>query len=275
MKLFYDSLNFKQLWAKLPHHDLWHRALPCLLCGGQVTAEQPQQSASLQSQTSHAATPLSAPKVPLCGYCIQALPWYGAPKCPQCALPVPVARHCGTCLQHPPAFDQTLTAFRYAYPLNRPLQQFKYAQQLAYGQLLVDLTRAHLTLQDMKYTPQALVAMPMHPQRLRARGFNHAHFIAQQLEQHWGIPLIPDACRRLSNTPTQAGLDMKTRTQNLRRAFITESTWHGQHLLLVDDVMTTGASMHALANVFKKAGAASVTALVLARTLKPGEDFSV
>lgn len=73
---------------------------------------------------------------------------------------------------------------------------------------------------------------------------------------------------RVIDTPMQAGMDMKTRTRNLRGAFKSQPSWQGKHVMVVDDVMTTGASMHAVAKVLKQAGAAKVTALVLARTLK-------
>lgn len=110
--------------------------------------------------------------------------------------------------------------------------------------------------------------MPMHLNRVKERGFNHALGLAKQVQQQWKIPLDSEGCMRILDTPTQAGMDMKTRTRSLRGAFATQHSWQGQHVVIVDDVMTTGASMHAVAKVLKQAGATRVTAVVLARTLK-------
>ncbi len=223
-----------------------------MLCGGR---------SSTHTQTSH---------VSLCNACHADLPWYRSARCPQCALPALDNAHCGICLQHPPAFDHTLAGLRYAFPLNRLLHQFKYQQDLAAGALLSGLL---LQAADPPAAlPDSMIAMPMHTHRLQQRGFNHALEIAKVIQTQWKIPLLPDGCIRLTDTPTQAGLDLKTRIRNLRSAFATEKNWQGKHVLIVDDVMTTGASMHALATVIKRAGARQVTALVLARTLKDAID---
>ena len=120
--------------------------------------------------------------------------------------------------------------------------------------------------------PEVMVVMPMHPSRVRQRGFNHALELARYLQPALQIPLDITGCTRVLDTPSQAGMDMKTRTRNLRGAFASQTQWQGKHVLIVDDVMTTGASMHALAKVLKQAGAGHITALVVARTLKSTED---
>lgn len=112
----------------------------------------------------------------------------------------------------------------------------------------------------------------MHYRRLQQRGFNHALEIARNLEKTWHIPLQLSGCERIIDTPMQTGMDMKTRTRNLRNAFVSEENWRSKHILIVDDVMTTGASMHALANTLKKAGAGQVSAWVIARTLRQSQD---
>lgn len=175
---------------------------------------------------------------------------------------------CGACLQHAPAFDHTLAVFRYAYPLDRMLHQFKYHQQLAWGHLFADAMWPRLTGGTANAQPDVLMPVPMHVNRLRQRGFNHALELAKEISRHWPCQLETEGCQRLIDTPTQAGMDMQTRTRNLRGAFATEQLWTGRHVLLVDDVMTTGASMHAVAKRLKQSGASRVTALVLARTLK-------
>lgn len=248
MKNFYNRLKFNQILS-YPRLQNWLESrLPCTLCDAPATANRGYSI--------------------LCAHCVALLPWYTAPRCPQCALPNVSGTLCGICLQHSPAFDHTLTAFRYAYPLDRLLHQFKYHQQLSLGHLLATSLLDHLPTFPGQEQPHILMAMPMHPNRVRERGFNHALELAKQVHRHWQIPLEIHGCTRVIDTPTQAGMDMKTRTRSLRGAFTTQSQWHGKHVVVVDDVMTTGASMHAVAKVLKNAGAKRVTALVLARTLK-------
>ncbi|MGP1716252.1 MAG: ComF family protein [Methylophilus sp.] len=228
--------------------------MPCLLCAA---------PAQKQPQITHA---------PLCTTCAASLPWYTSERCPQCALPTLSGAYCGVCLQHAPAFDTTLAPLRYAYPLDRLLQQFKYHQQLPIGKLLARCILPHLSPLLSGNKPDVMVAMPMHPYRVRQRGFNHALELARHLQPALQIPLDITGCTRIVDTLSQAGMDMKTRTRNLRGAFASNQQWQGKHVLVVDDVMTTGASMHALANALKQAGAGRVTALVVARTLKGTEN---
>jgi ComF family protein len=254
VKKFYNSLNFNHL-NPVPLLQHWLNAnLPCPLCA----APAPQQPSLLLA--------------PLCPDCATSLPWYHSARCPQCALPTTGGAYCGICLQHPPAFDRTLATLRYAYPLDRLLQRFKYHQHLPLGKLLAQTMLPQLTALAVAERPEVMLAMPMHPHRVRQRGFNHALELARHLQAVWQIPLEIAGCARILDTQSQAGMDMKTRTRNLRGAFATPQQWQGKHVLIVDDVMTTGASMHALAKVLKRAGAGRITALVLARTLKGTED---
>ncbi|WP_317616159.1 ComF family protein [Methylophilus medardicus] len=256
VKKFYNRLKFNQI---TPSHLLkaWLTStLPCLLCAANTAPK----------------ARLGFTHTPICADCIAALPWYTAARCPQCALPNAAGALCGRCLQHPPAFDRTFAPFRYAYPLDRLLHQFKYHQQLFISPLLTDSLITQWPQHEDANQAAVLLAMPMHINRLRQRGFNHALLLAKQLQRHWAMPLDLEGCTRIVDTQTQAGMDMRTRVRNLRGAFTTAKQWHGKHVVVVDDVMTTGASMHAVANVLKQAGAERVTALVLARTLKDTVD---
>lgn len=202
----------------------------------------------------------------LCNPCAEALPWYQTPHCPQCALPNRLGETCGRCLQHPPAFNQTLTVFRYAYPLDHLLHRFKYEQALACGQVLIDSMCAQWPHPPLG--ADIMMAMPMHPLRLKARGFNHAHMLAKALAQQWQIQLDETGIARVKDSAPQAALDMQARIRSLKGAFTSSRNWQGAHVMIVDDVMTTGASMHALAKVLKQSGASKITAVLLARTLK-------
>lgn len=248
MKNFYNRLKFNQTYFYRQCQRWLGSTLPCVLCDAPASAHSPTS-------------------LPLCSHCFDLLPWYHSPRCPQCALPNISGALCGVCLQHAPAFDHTFAPFRYAYPLDRLLHQFKYHQQLSLGHLLANALLAQLPRLPIP-APQVVIAMPMHLNRVKERGFNHALELAKQLQQQWRIPLDSEGCIRVLDTPTQAGMDMKTRTRSLRSAFATQQSWQGQHVVIVDDVMTTGASMHAVAKILKQAGATRVTAVVLARTLK-------
>jgi ComF family protein len=109
--------------------------------------------------------------------------------------------------------------------------------------------------------------MPLHPARLAQRGFNQAAEIVRRLSPRVGVPWLPDACQRVRNTPSQAGLDLKTRQRNLRGAFVCNIDLSGKRVALIDDVMTSGSSLDELARVVRKAGAIEIQAWVLARTL--------
>lgn len=249
MNFFYNRSFFKQTSQAL---QLAGQALlrpPCLLCGGAVE----------YNIASHHLTDC-------CEACRQQLPWLDTARCPQCALPTHHGSHCGQCLQHVPAFDQTLVTFRYAFPLDHVIQRFKYHQSLALGAWLMRESLAVLSPPQPKSS--MVIPMPMHPSRLRLRGFQHAAVLAKQLADSWQLPYSDQHCQRIKDTPLLEGLRLTERVQRLRSAFDCPRRLDGQHVLMVDDVMTTGASMHALAKALKQAGARHVTALVLARTLK-------
>lgn len=201
---------------------------------------------------------------PLCPGCLNDLPWHGSAQCPLCALPQPQGQPCGQCLQTRPAFDRTVAALDYRFPLDALLQACKYQGQLPIAQLLGQLLAERLACESM---PDVLIPMPLHPTRLRERGFNQAVEIARPVAQRWGIPLELAGAIRIRPTAAQAGLSLKERHRNLRDAFTCTRSWEGCHVALLDDVMTTGATLGALAQAFRKAGADRITCWVVARTL--------
>lgn len=198
----------------------------------------------------------------LCPACIADLPVNGQ-ACPQCALPSHDRAICGTCLKHPPAFDSALAAFAYAFPLDVLVRQCKYAHATQLTALFAEqmarrvATNTHLDL---------LLPMPLHPARLAHRGFNQAVEITRRLAPKVGIDWQADACQRVRNTPSQAGLDLKARQRNLRGAFSCTMDLRGKRVALIDDVMTSGSSLNELAQAVRKAGAVEIQAWVLART---------
>jgi ComF family protein len=200
----------------------------------------------------------------LCPNCEADLPWHSISHCPVCALPTARGDICGHCLKHPPAFDATHAAFQYRFPVDAVLQRYKYSGMLAVAQLMGDMLAR--TLRDASL-PDLLLPMPLHPARLQERGFNQAVEIGRVLSARLGIPMASRLGMRTRLTPPQAGLDWKARRRNVRGVFTCSERLDGKRIALLDDVMTTGASLDALAQAVKNAGAAHIECWVVARTL--------
>jgi ComF family protein len=203
----------------------------------------------------------------LCAACAGDLPRLLSPRCPRCALPTALGETCGRCLAHPPHYDQTLAVFDYAFPLDKLIQAFKYGHRLALSAYLgKELTRLALE-SGLESAADFVVPLPLHPVRLRERGFNQALELARPVARALGLPLDFKVCTRIRHTPAQAGLPWKQRGKNVRGAFHCARDLSGRRVLLVDDVMTTGASLDECARTLKRRGAVEVTLLVVARTL--------
>ena len=201
----------------------------------------------------------------LCAGCDADLAHCLAPSCPVCALPTPGGQVCGACLRHPPAFDRTLAAFSYHFPLDRLLHAFKYSGNLA---LIEVLAKPLAQLAASHPKPDLLLPMPLHPSRLRERGFNQSLEIAKPIARWLDIPLAADACRRMRDTATQAGLKWKDRRRNVRGAFACDLDLRGKSVAVLDDVMTTGATLEEISRVLRYCGATTISAWVVARTAK-------
>lgn len=203
---------------------------------------------------------------PVCRACHAELPWHRQPQCPQCALPTPGGEICGACLKQPPAFGRTHAALTYAFPLDRVIPRLKYHGQLAIVPVLGSSLAETVTIQPR---PDLLIPMPLHPTRIRERGFNHASEIARVVAKQLDLPLDTTRCQRIRDTPPQMGLKHDARRRNVRGAFTCLGDVQGQHIALIDDVMTTGTSLDELAATLRRAGAREVACWVVARTLPP------
>ncbi len=197
-----------------------------------------------------------------CAACDADLPYLTAPHCPVCALPTLAGATCGSCLQHAPAFDRTAAVFAYAFPLDKLVQALKYGEQLVLVNSLADKLAQRVVIR-----PDCIVPMPLHPARLRERGFNQSLELARRIGRKLHIPLLDNVCQRVRDTPPQAALRWKERNRNVRRAFTCAANLSSQHVAVVDDVMTSGASLQELALALRAAGAREVSAWVIARTL--------
>ena len=207
------------------------------------------------------------PGVELCASCRAELPWITR-SCHRCALPLPPNYDislCFNCIKKRPAIDACRALFAYRPPLEHWIQALKFSQDLGTARLLGTLLVSTLA-QDHRQKPAIVLPVPLHRKRLAKRGYNQALEIARSLSDV-GYRLDPTCCRRHRPTSAQSELHASARKQNVRNAFSVSAAVEGRCVLLIDDVMTTGATLDELARTVKKAGAQRVEAWVIARTV--------
>lgn len=178
------------------------------------------------------------------------------------ATPAPV---CGECLRQPPAFDATLAPLRYTYPVDHLVQQLKFGHRLASADFFA---RCLLAVPLPMPAGDMIVPVPLSPQRLRERGFNQAVEIARPLARTLGIPLAINSLIRARDTLPQSRLPWRARRGNVRHAFTCQHDLTGKTIVVVDDVMTTGATLEAVAQVLKDHGAVRVINWIAARAVR-------
>lgn len=193
------------------------------------------------------------------------------PRCRRCALPVPEGvAECGHCLRKPPPLDACHAAVAYEYPWSGLITQFKFHGQPGWAGTFASLMRNAPGVAPAIEQADVLVPMPLSRERLAERGFNQALLLARALAPR---KTRADVLLRLRHTPAQAALDRAARQANVKGAFLVEpglaAALRGRRLVLVDDVMTSGASVYSAAAALREGGAGSVAALVIARTELP------
>ena len=229
-----------------PLHRLQRFVLPwrCLLCGAAGVAG-----------------------MDLCADCAAELP-RNRSCCARCALPLALpAAVCGECQRRMPPWDAAWAPFRYGWPLDRLESRYKFGADLAAGRVLAALWQHEPRPLGL---PQLLLTVPLHAARLPQRGYNQALELARPLARGWRVPLRHDLLQRARATAAQTDLDARERRRNVRGAFDLRT---GQtlpaHVAIIDDVMTTGATLAECARVLKRAGVARVDVWALARAPSP------
>jgi len=216
----------------------------------------------------------------ICEHCLQlyARP---QPRCWTCATRLPPELtgrprpQCGRCLVDAPPLDRAVAALDYRFPWDGLLQHFKYHQALELRESLLQRLNSALTAAEVD-APDWLVPVPLSAERLRERGYNQAHELAKALARRRGLRCEPEMLLRVRHNERQAGLKLEQRVANVRGVFAVDplkaAQLRGTNVALLDDVMTSGATLFELARVLLQAGAMTVQAWVIARTPEPGEE---
>jgi len=207
----------------------------------------------------------------ICADCSRQFAWR-EPRCQRCAIEVPAgAAVCGECLRLPPAFDRCIAALRYDHPWDGLISSFKFHAALDLGPALADALNDAI---DMAQAPACdwILPVPLSLERLRERGYNQSWELARRLARRQPGRADARLLLRLRNTQHQLILPPGRRAANVRGAFMVEparaAQLRGANVAIVDDVITTGSTLHEIAGCLKQAGAASVQAWVVARTAK-------
>ena len=205
----------------------------------------------------------------LCVDCESNLPRVAHP-CRGCGLPLGTpAPLCGRCIVSPPPFERCFAPFVYAWPIDRLVNDFKNHNHIILGKMLAHaMARAYVEETEIGQFPDTLVPVPLHKRRLRARGFNQSLEIAEVLADASNARLDNRLCRRVKDAPPQKSLTARQRRQNLRGAFVLDRIPYGEHIAVVDDVITTAATVSEICRLLLAHGAMRVEVIALARTLR-------
>ena len=207
------------------------------------------------------------PAQPVCEACV-ALFAQPASRCQTCALPVsPGIAHCGQCLREPPPLDACVAAVAYAYPWSGLITSFKFNRNPGWAATFATLLQSTPWAEPALESADVIVPMPLSAQRLQERGFNQALLLARALRADKTDATV---LLRIKDTPAQSSLNRRDRQASVKNAFAVDpfktSSILQQRVVLVDDVMTSGASLNAAARALRSAGAAHITGMVVART---------
>lgn len=229
----------------------WVLPVNCVFCGLRTDAKQPN----------------------ICPECTADLPWLEN-TCARCGLPLPsttgVQAICGRCLQEPPPYQQLHTLFSYQFPVDQLVMRLKFQQQFTYARLLGELLAAHCAeyYTTAAALPAMLLPMPLHSRRLRQRGFNQAVELARPVARRLAIPIGYGYVKRVKYTEPQMELPLALRAQNVQRAFAVSPRLAGLHVAIIDDVITSGHTVHALALALRDVGVSRIDVWGIARTLR-------
>lgn len=207
----------------------------------------------------------------VCSACWQQMHFLSAPFCDTCSQPfdftMPEGSECAACAQTPPQFDKARSVLVYNEHSRKLISEFKYSDRIhaskAYGKWMARAGK------DILKDADVIIPVPLHSKRLKKRLYNQAALLAQVIAKEANITYNPIVLQRIKHRPPQAGLNKAERQKNIKGVFALKPnhTLKGKHVVLVDDVMTTAATINECCRILKEAGVASVSALTLAKTI--------
>ena len=214
-------------------------------------------------------------KISLCSACRVDLPRVEY-ACDICALPIKSDSDtsvCGQCIAQKPYVDYSINLFHYATPVDYLISQMKFHHQLSVAAVLANLLESHVLESQIEHgLPDAVLPVPLHNKRLVERGFNQSLEILKPIAKSKNIPVLLNSVARSKETRTQTHLSKRERKQNIAGCFSLLKKPEHSHIVIVDDVVTTGATTNELAKVLKKSGVQTSGCMVVSQsgtTLKP------
>lgn len=207
--------------------------------------------------------------ISLCLGCKAALPRIDY-ACKKCGIPLEKQgtqnELCGQCIQTPSEVDYTVSLYHYENPVSYLIGQMKFQQQLTCAAILGDLLCSESNhFLRKNFLPEAILPVPLHNSRLVKRGFNQTLEISREIARQKKIPLLLDAVKRIKNTEAQTHLNKQQRLSNIKGCFKLLKDIDASHVVIVDDVITTGATTNELAILLKTAGVTTVGVWSVAR----------
>lgn len=205
----------------------------------------------------------------LCNTCSTTLPW-AEDRCYRCGRTLEgreEAIYCQACMENPPAFDRLCALFSYDLPVSHLITGLKFGRKLSFGRLLGELLAEKVVHEWYLKTglPEAFLPVPLHISRLRKRGYNQALELSWPLKKKTKLPLLLNYCIRKRNTKPQSGISLDLRKMNLNNAFCIRKPMPFKHIAIIDDVVTSGSTVNALAKTVKKAGVEQVDVICICR----------
>ena len=204
------------------------------------------------------------PDAALCSGCYLELPFIRE-SCARCAAILQTGEICGRCTSDPAPFDRAFAAFEYSFPVDHLVRRLKYNDDPAICRQLGGLMAEELLSRRSTPLPEVLVPVPLYPARVRERGYNQALEISRSLSGQTGVPVDTALLSRWKHTSPQVGKTRKERDRNLKSAFRLDYTPAYGHCAIVDDVITSGATMRSAAKTLREGGIAVIEVWCLAR----------
>jgi len=203
----------------------------------------------------------------LCPRCRHDLPRLAGPCCRQCGLPLSAGTQsiiCGQCLQQPPSYDRVISALAYASPVAELVTGLKFQQRIPLARILGELLAERVRAAG--HNCQAILPVPLHPQRVRERGFNQALELARPLARELDLPLLTHEVSRRRHTAAQSAQSPQHKHRNVRGAFVLQHAPVQHRVALLDDVMTSGHTANEIAGLLRRAGVNHIEVWCVART---------